>query len=148
MAGIPTVGYQGGNGMEIYKGKWGIIINDLEKKTLEGIPKKLKKIKITKRMREANVMEKDIKKYKKIINIALREAEKMKKRKIIIPDYSNVKDNVRLPKKIKVYNKGVKEIYRGGYVFPPRKQTEELAINVRTYKEIKSHVSLIIEIVK
>ena len=148
MAGIPTIGYQGGNGMKIYKGKWGIIINDLEKKTLEEIPERLKKIKITKRMRESNVMEKDIKKYKKIINIVLKEAGEMKKREMVIPDYSNVKDNVRLPKKIRVYNKGVKEIYRGGYIFPPRKQTEELAINVRTYKEIKSHVSLIIEIVK
>ena len=147
-AGIPTIGYQGGNGMKIYEGKWGIIINDLEKKTLKGIPKKLAKIKISERIRKANVMDKDIRKYRKLVDIVLKDAGSKKREIIKAPDITDFKDNMKLPNRIKVYNKGVKEVYRGGYIFPPRKMTEELAINVRTYKEIKSHVSLIIEIIK
>ena len=147
-AGIPTIGYQGGNGMKIYKGKWGIIINDLERDTLEKIPERLARLKITKRMRRANIMDKDIKKYKKIIDIVLKDAGSERRKIIKVPDYSDIKDNVKLPNKISVYNKGVKEIYRGGYIFPPRKMTEEISINMRTYKEIKSHVSLIVEIIK
>jgi hypothetical protein len=29
-AGIPTIGFQGGNGMEIYREKWGIVLNSLD----------------------------------------------------------------------------------------------------------------------
>ena len=29
-AGIPTIGYQGGNGMELYKDNWGIVLNSLD----------------------------------------------------------------------------------------------------------------------
>ncbi|MFA5571887.1 MAG: hypothetical protein WDA42_02165 [Candidatus Bathyarchaeia archaeon] len=29
-AGIPTIGFQGGNGMQLYKNKWGIVLNTLD----------------------------------------------------------------------------------------------------------------------
>lgn len=148
-AGIPTIGYQGGNGTKIYKGKWGVIIKDLEEKTLEKIPKKLAKLKITDRMRRNNVMDRDIGKYEELIDVAFKEAKNKKGKRIIIPRFINFKDHkdtTRLKNRIRVYNKGAIPIYRGGYIFQPGEKTEELTINMRTYKEIKSHVSLIIEI--
>jgi len=146
-AGIPTIGFQGGNGMKIYDGKWGIIIDNLEPETLKAIPERLKEIKITKRMRYANVMDKDIKKFKKVIEMALEDAKKEKeKRYYVIPD--KVKDATKFPNKIIVHNKGAHPVYRGGYIFAPGETTGELRVTMRTYKEIKSHVSLQIKIVE
>ena len=145
-AGIPTIGYQGGEGMNIYKRKWGVIIRNLEEETLKKLPERLARLKITSRMRNNNVMDKDIGKYKKIINIALKEAKERGGKRILIPKFINTKDTTKLKNKIRVYNKGASPVYRGGYIFQPREKTGELIINMRTYREIKSHVSLIIEI--
>lgn len=145
-AGIPTIGYQGGKGMKIYKRKWGVVIKDLEKETLKRIPERLAKLKITLRMRTSNVMDKDIAKYEKVVSKALKEAKKNKGKETIIPKFIYMKDATKLKNKIKVYNKGASPIYRGGYIFQPGEKTKELTINMRTYKEIKSHVSLVIEI--
>lgn len=145
-AGIPTIGYQGGHGMEIFRDKWGIVIDDLEPETLKAIPERLKKIKITKKMRYDNVLEKEKDKIKHIINVALKE-EKNKNRKkyYVTKEPFKVEDTAKFPNKIKVYNKGVIPIYRGGYIFPPGETSGELTINMRTFKEIKAHVSLRIE---
>ena len=145
-AGIPTIGYQGGNGTKIYRGKWGITIKDLEEKTLKDIPRRLARLKITDSMRKQNVMDEDIGKYRKLVKIVLKEAKREDRKKIVIPNTIGVRDAVRLTNHIRVYNKGATEVYRGGYIFKPRTMSEELTINMRTYREIKSHVSLVIEI--
>ena len=148
-AGIPTIGYQGGRGMNIYKNKWGIVLRNIDEKTIKGIPERLEKLKITEKMREDNVMDKDLGKYKKIVNKIMKEVRDGKIKKYysavkIIP----IKDNERLKNNIRVYNKGAIPIYRGGYIFKPGETTKEMTINMRTFKEIKSHVSLVINIVE
>ena len=148
-AGIPTIGFQGGKGMEIYKGKWGIVIKDLREDTLKNIPEKLEKLKITERMREKNVMDKDIRKYRKLIKIVMKDVEDKEEKVYYIPKLPiKIKDNVIFKNKIRVRNKGAREIYRGGYIFPAGETSGELTINMRTFREIKAHVSLIIETVK
>jgi len=147
-AGIPTIGFQGGKGMKIYKDKWGIVIKDLEEDTIKNIPEKLEKLKITEQMREENVMDKDIGKYKKLIKAVMKEAENKERKVYFIPEYPiKTKDNIILKNKIRVRNKGAHSIYRGGYIFPAGKTSGELVINMRTFREIKAHVSLIIEMV-
>lgn len=145
-AGIPTIGYQAGIGSKTYKGKWGIVIKDLEEKTLKNIPKRLAKLKITNKMREQNVMDEDIGKYRALVKVVLKEAKREDRKEIIVPNMIGISDAIKLKNHIRVYNKGATEIYRGGYIFKPRTMSEELTINMRTYREIKSHVSLIIEI--
>jgi len=148
-AGIPTIGYQGGNGMKIYDGKWGIVIDDLEMETLNKIPERLKKLRITKRMRYGNVMDKDIEVFRRVIKEALEEAKNRKKKRYhVSKSLYKIKDSTRFPNRIKVHNKGVISIYRGGYIFPPGETSRELIVNMRTYKEIKAHVSLKIEYVE
>jgi hypothetical protein len=145
-AGIPTIGYDGGNGMEIYKDKWGIVIDDLEPETLKAIPGRLEKIRITKKMRNENVLEKERDKFEYIIKVALKEAgNKDRKRYYINENPFKVKDTAKYPGKIRVFNKGAITIYRGGYLFLPGETSGELTINMRTFKEIKAHVSLRIE---
>lgn len=148
-AGIPTIGFQGGKGMNIYKGKWGIVIKDLKEDTIKNLPEKLEKLKITDQMREENVMDEDIDKYKKLIKMVIRDSKKKDRKIYYIPEYPiTTRDNVRLKNKIRVRNKGAQSIYRGGYIFPAGKTSEEMVINMRTFREIKSHVSLIIEFVE
>ena len=147
-AGIPTIGFQGGRGMKIYNNKWGIVLKNVDEKTIQGIPKRLEKLKITEQMREENVMDNDLYKYKKLLNKIMRETREGKQKEYyaatkVLP----IRDNERLKNNIRVHNKGVVPIYRGGYIFQPGETTKEMVINMRTYKEIKSHVSLIIEMV-
>ena len=145
-AGIPTIGFQGGRGMNIYKNKWGIVLRNIDEKTIKGIPERLEKLEITEKMREDNVMDKDLGKYRKIVNKIMEEVRDGRIKKYYVTENPfKIPDTAKYPKKIKVYNKGVTSIYRGGYIFPPRETSEELTINMRTYKEIKSHVSLIIK---
>lgn len=138
-AGIPTIGYQGGNGMKIYDRKWGIIINDLKMETLQSIPERLRELKITKRMRNSNVMDRDIKKFRKIIEMALND----KSRKYIIP---RIIDESPFPKIITVLNRSKIPIYRGCHIFTPNKETEPFQVNESAFKLIKAHVQLKINI--
>ncbi len=148
-AWIPTIGFQGGRGMKIYNNKWGIILRNIDEKTIKGIPDRLGRLKITEKMREQNVMDKDLNKYKKIVNKIMRESKEGKMRKYYsLVKLLPIKDNERLKNNIRVRNKGVVPIYRGGYTFQPGETTKEMTINMRTYKEIKSHISLVIEIVE
>jgi hypothetical protein len=145
-SGIPTIGYDGGNGMEIYRDKWGIVIDDLEPETLKAIPERLKKIKITQKMRKDNVLERERSKFEYIIYIALKEAGNTDRKRYYNTENPFIKNDLdKYPNRIKVFNKGVISIYRGGYLFLPGKTSVELEVNMRTYKEIKSHVSLRIE---
>ncbi|MDP2362163.1 MAG: hypothetical protein Q8M94_00185, partial [Ignavibacteria bacterium] len=91
-AGIPTIGYQGGNGMEVYRDKWGIVIDDLEPETLKAIPERLKKIKITKKMKNDNVLDNEKSKFEYIINVALKEAENKNRRKYYITENPTAKN--------------------------------------------------------
>jgi len=148
-AGIPTIGYQGGRGMKIYRNKWGIVLRNIDEKTIRGIPDRLEKLVITEQIREDNVMDKDLGKYKKIVNKIMREVREGKIKKYypavkILP----MKDNERLRNNIRVYNKGATPIFRGGHIFQPGETTKEMTINLRTFKEIKSHVSLVIEMIE
>ena len=146
-SGIPTIGYQGGErSMNVYRNKWGIVIDDLEPETLKAIPERLKKIKITRKMKYDSILEKEKDKFEYIIKVALKEAEnKDRKKYYVTKELFKVEDTAKFPNKIKVYNKGVIPIYRGGYIFPPGETSGELTINMRTFKEIKAHVSLRIE---
>jgi hypothetical protein len=36
-AGIPTIGYQGGPGMKVYAGKWGVVLRGLERGAIAGL---------------------------------------------------------------------------------------------------------------
>jgi len=147
-AGIPTIGFQGGKGMRIYKDKWGIVIKDLEENTIKKIPEELEKLNITDQMREENVMDKDIGKYKKLIKTVMKDVENKEKMVYYLPEHPiKTKDNVILKNRIRVRNKGARQIYRGGYIFPAGETSGELVINMRTFREIKAHVSLIIEMV-
>jgi len=140
-AGIPTIGYQGGNGMKIYNKKWGLVINDLEEKTLKKLPGRLAKIKITKRMRTSNVMDRDIKKYEKIINQAIKAGEA----KALIqeePERYKNPNNEPFPKLIMVTNKGPRMISRANRIFLAYSTTEPTRVNEREFKEIKAHVGL------
>ena len=57
-AGIPTIGFNGGNGMDIYKNKWGIELERLE--DIPNLQKRLKKIDISK-FRDSEIIEKQSK---------------------------------------------------------------------------------------
>ena len=155
-SGIPTIGYQGGNGMEIYRDKWGIVIDDLEPETLKAIPERLKKIKILKKWRKDNVLEKEKDKFKHIINVALEEAENKDRKRYYITGDRKVKEpepykpfrnqnGEPFPKMIIVTNKGPREIARGNRVFEGHKTSEPLTVNKREWKEIKAHVGLLIK---
>lgn len=61
-AGIPTIGYLGGNGMEIYNGKWGVVLKDLS--GMEGIQLPV----ITREMQEEQVIEQDIPMVKEFVD--------------------------------------------------------------------------------
>ncbi|RLC34720.1 MAG: hypothetical protein DRZ76_02150 [Candidatus Nealsonbacteria bacterium] len=143
-AGIPTIGYQAGNGMKIYEGKWGIVIKDLKSETIKGIPKRLAKIKITKRMRKSNTVDRDLKKYKKVIEETIKADKKKKNKEPEYIPYRN-KNGEPFPKCIVVTNKGPREIERANRLFKPFETTKPLIVNKREWKEIKAHVGLLIK---
>jgi hypothetical protein len=60
-AGIPTIGFQGGSGMKLYDGKWGVVLN-----SLDDIPN-IKLPVITPEMQREQVIENDLPKLKKFI---------------------------------------------------------------------------------
>lgn len=60
-SGIPTIGFQGGNGMKIYDGKWGVALNSLDQ--LDGITLPT----ITKEMQHEQVMDNDVSKLKELV---------------------------------------------------------------------------------
>jgi hypothetical protein len=72
-AGIPTIGYHPGVGGDIYDKKWGIVLKSLGKKQLEQLDDDLKKIKIDKALIYHETMERDTKKFQRIVNHALGE---------------------------------------------------------------------------
>jgi len=53
-SGIPTIGFQGGNGMKIYDGGWGVALNSLDELDNLQLPV------ITKGMQEEQVMDNDV----------------------------------------------------------------------------------------
>ena len=141
-AGIPTIGYNGGKGMDIYKGKWGVIIDDLKGSTLKKIPGRLAKLKITGRMRKSNVMDKDLKKYENVIREAIQEGKKgIDTGPAPYIPYKN-ENGEPFPKMIEVTNKGPREIVRANRIFKPYSTTEAFLVNQRAWKEIKAHVGL------
>ena len=149
-SGIPTIGFQGGNGMEIYRDKWGIIIDDLEPETLKAIPERLKKIKITKKMRNDNVLDKGRDKFEYIINVALKEA-KNKDRKIYNIDKNpfgvSIKNpfEKKYPIKITVENKTPSPITRINRTFLPKSISEVFSVDKMDYKQLRAHINLIIK---
>lgn len=143
-AGIPTIGYQGGRGMKIYKGKWGIIIDDIEIKTLEELPKRLEKIKISNQMRYGNVIDRDIGKFRRAIEEALKAN---KSKKYIVPkSVPKLISKVPFPKFISVENRGKIIIERANHIFYPDKKTEVFQVDESAFRLIKAHVHLKINI--
>ena len=151
-SGIPTIGYNGKNGMEIYRDKWGIVIDDLEPETLKAIPERLKKIKITKKMRYENVLDKERDKFEYIIGVALKEAGK-KNRKIIAIDknpFTPVKNPFErvFPIMVTVQNKTPHTIARLNRAFLPYKTTEAFSVDKEDYKLIRAHINLIVRVME
>ena len=62
-AGIPTIGFNGGNGTGIYNGKWGVTLPNLKEKTIMKIDLPV----ITKEMRQGQVIDVDAEKMKRFI---------------------------------------------------------------------------------
>ena len=147
-AGIPTIGYQGGNGMKIYNGKWGIVIDDLEPETLNKIPERLDKIKISKRMRYSNVIDRDIEKFGKVIDVALKEAVKkdrksfaIDKNPFMIAKSKNPFERV-FPIMVTVENKTPYTIDRLNRGFLPYSTSEVFSVDKDDYRQIRAHVNL------
>lgn len=139
-AGIPTIGYQGGRGMDIYRNKWGMVIKNLSKENLSKLPERLKKIKITDEMRYENTMDNDLEAYNEIVEFVLREAEVRKSMPTtVIPQTLNWdKDDMV----IQVTNNRPQVIVRGDRVFQPYETTEPFVVTKSQWKEIKAHVGL------
>jgi hypothetical protein len=149
-SGIPTIGYNGKNAMEIYRDKWGVVIDDLKPETLAAIPERLKKIKITKKMRNDNVLEKERDKFEYIINVALEEAENKDRVKYNIGKnpFENTVSNPfakKFPIKITVENKTPCIITRINRSFLPHSISEVFTIDKMDYKQLRAHVNLIIK---
>jgi len=136
-AGIPTIGYQGGMGMDIYRNKWGIVLKSLSKSALDRIPKRLEKLKITDELRYREVMDNDFDKYQNVINEALKYKKVLEKLPTpIIPKWKK-EDMV-----IQVTNKTPFEIERGNRIFQPYETTAPFAVKQANWKQIKAHVGL------
>lgn len=65
-AGIPTIGYQGGNGMELYRDKWGIVINGLSE--ISAIEERISKLNLAE-FREKEVIESQLEELKIFLEI-------------------------------------------------------------------------------
>jgi len=140
MAGIPTIGYQGGNGMKIYNNKWGIALRSLNDKVIQNIPSRLEKINITDELKLANVMDNDLNIYEGIIDKAMEESKIMARLpKVSIPKEIRYKDGDIV---IQVENKRPYIITRGGFIFNPQEKTKPLVVSKMQWKEIKAHVGL------
>ena len=150
-AGIPTIGYNAGERASmIYRDKWGIVIDDLEPETLKAIPERLNKIKITKKMRNDNVLERERDKFEYIINVALKEA-KNKDRKIYNIDKNPFRVSIKnpfekkYPIKITVENKTPSPITRINRIFLPKSISEVFSVDKMDYKQLRAHINLIIK---
>ena len=55
-AGIPTIGFHGGNGTRIYNGRWGIVIKDLKTETIDNIQLPV----IDEKVRQSEVIDNDV----------------------------------------------------------------------------------------
>jgi hypothetical protein len=136
-AGIPTVGFQGGKGMNIYRNKWGVVLRSLSNRTLSNLPKRLEKLNITDEMRYENVMDNDLDKYENVVNKALKDRKKIELLpKVKIPVWDK-NDMV-----IQVTNKRPTPIERGNKIFEPYSTTEPFTVTKSQWKEIKAHVGL------
>lgn len=143
-SGIPTIGYQGGErSMDVYRDKWGIVIDDLEPETLKAIPERLKKIKILQKWRKESVLEKEINKIEYIINVALKETKNKSRKKYIVPKLISKSP---FPKYITVENRGKILIERANHIFTPGEKTEIFQVNENDFRLIKAHVHLKINI--
>lgn len=136
-AGIPTIGFQGGKGMDIYRNKWGIVLRSLSKRNLENLPKRLEKLNITEQLKYENLMDNDIEKYQNIVNKALKDKKVIAKQPTVI--ISEWKDNCIT---IQVENKRPYKIERGNLVLEPYEKTKLITVSKSQWKEIKSHVGL------
>jgi len=137
MAGIPTIGFQGGKGMDIYRNKWGIVLRSLSKRNLENLPKRLEKLNITEQLKYENLMDNDIEKYQNIVNKALKDKKVIAKQPTVI--ISEWKDDCIT---IQVENKRPYQIERGNLILEPYEKTKLITVSKSQWEEIKSHVGL------
>ena len=73
-AGIPTIGYNTGRGGEIYDGKWGVVLDNLDSKSIEELPERLPCI--TMDLRRSQTIDSDLYKFENLISIALSKSKK------------------------------------------------------------------------
>lgn len=142
-AGIPTVGYQGGRGMDIYRNKWGVVIRSLSRSNLLELPKRLGKIEITNEMRFENTMDNDLDVYRELVDVVLKESKSKEAASLPTIPLWKSSDIV-----IQVTNKRPTVITRGNRVFEPYKTTEPFVVSKGQWREIKAHVGLKISYVQ
>lgn len=68
-AGIPTVGYNTGDGAAIYAGKWGTVARTL--KSLPGAAERASKMEIPDELRRAEIIDNDLASFRDLVDIAL-----------------------------------------------------------------------------
>lgn len=140
-AGIPTIGFQGGNGMEIYRDKWGVVVDNLNKETLRGLDKNLPKI--TDEMRFKENMDDCMEVFKNFIDEALNSSLEIRPaNKVTRISVSNVKKNII------AVNKTGRMVERGNLVFKPLESKELINIDRSLYMQIKSCSDLEVHYIK
>ena len=72
-AGIPTVGFQGGNGTRLYDGSWGMVAHSLDE--LPAVAGHAAKMKIPEAVRRGQVMDGDEPKFRELVALALAKTE-------------------------------------------------------------------------
>ena len=130
-AGIPTIGYNPGNVRQVYEGKWGLVIDDLEYETLVDLDKRLPEI--SESVRQEEVMDNDLYKFERLVEIALSK----KKEKIRIEYSPRYGDDY----KVIVKNTSNKVVDRCNHIFQPG-EMRFITLNKDEYKQISACRSL------
>ena len=67
-AGIPTLGYNTGNGARLYHGRWGVAVDSL--KAIPGALERASGIQITPELQESQTMDGDLEKFARLVEVA------------------------------------------------------------------------------
>lgn len=122
-AGIPTIGYNTGNTGQIYNGKWGVVLPDLEDETLQGLECRLPDIDPATRIEQ--VMEADKDKFERIMTEVFSRVNAQEKKRL-----NSAAGGRKVPVKllkVSVLNISNRYRERAGHVFLPG---EDLCITV------------------
>ncbi|MDP2364031.1 MAG: hypothetical protein Q8M94_09710, partial [Ignavibacteria bacterium] len=104
----------------------------------------LKKIKITKKMKNDNVLDKERDKFEYIIKVALKEAENKDRKKYYIAENPTSKNpfEKKFPITVTVENISPYTVTRLNKIFQPHKVSEAFEVDKMDYKQLKAHINL------